>query len=170
MRQANELVERVRLEIINSPETADFMAAVPLEAAHQRERWGSDHDTGKTAEDWVFLVGWLLGKASQALKAGDTDKAKHHTISSAAALANWHAAIAGVDNQMRPGIDPEERAVTPAFEDTPTLAARLISELDTDESESPVDYRPGDYKPRVEVAKYVIGRIRGETALTIEGE
>lgn len=47
-------------------------------------------------------------------------------------------------------------------EDTPALAARLISDLDTDESESPVDYRPGDYKPRVEVAKYVIGRIRGE--------
>lgn len=48
------------------------------------------------------------------------------------------------------------------LEDTPTLAARLISELDTDESESPVDYRPGDYKPRVEVAKYVIGKMRGE--------
>ncbi len=109
-RPSGETEERARLrtEIINAPETADFMAAVPLEAAHQRERWGSDHDTGKAAEDWVFLVGWLLGKASQALKSGDCEKARHHTISSAAALANWHAAITGADNQMRPGIDPAE--------------------------------------------------------------
>lgn len=104
-------IERIRAEIINTPETADFMVAVPLEAAHQRERWGSDHDTGKAAEDWVFLVGWLLGKASQALKAGDIEKAKHHTISSGAALANWHAALSGVDTQMRPGIDPTDRAL-----------------------------------------------------------
>jgi hypothetical protein len=36
--------EQIRREIINSPETADFMAGVPIEAIHQRERWGSDHD------------------------------------------------------------------------------------------------------------------------------
>lgn len=62
-------VERkaIRDEIINTPETADFMAGVPLEAAHQRERWGADHD---------------------------------------AALANWHAALTGADNRMRPGINP----------------------------------------------------------------
>lgn len=68
-------------------------------------------------------------------------------------------------------LDEARAAIDAIFlEDTPTLAARLISDFDTDESESPVDYRPGDYKPRVEVAKYVIGRIRGETAPTIEGE
>ena len=102
---------RIRAEIINTPETADFMAGVPIEAAHQRERWGSAHDTGKEPEDWVFLVGWLLGKASVAARAGEIEKAKHHTISSAAALANWHAALTGADSSMRPGIDPNEREV-----------------------------------------------------------
>ncbi len=94
----------MRRAIINSPETADFMAAVPLEAAHQRERWGVDHDAGKTPEDWLFLVGYLGGKACAAARIGDTEKAKHHTISTAAALANWHAALTRADTMMRPGI------------------------------------------------------------------
>jgi hypothetical protein len=34
------------------------------------------------------------------------DKALHHTISTAAALANWHAALSGTSNTMRPGIAP----------------------------------------------------------------
>ena len=37
---------------------------------------------------------------------GNLEKAKHHTISTAAALGNWHAALTGADNRMRPGIDP----------------------------------------------------------------
>ena len=90
---------------VNSPETADFMAGVPIEAAHQRERWGANHDAGKTPEDWFWLIGYLAQKALRAQNAGDVDKALHHTISTAAALANWHAAIAGIDNAMRPGID-----------------------------------------------------------------
>ena len=109
--QGEGVRESIRAEIINAPETADFMAGVPLEAAHQRERWGSDHDAGKQSEDWVFLVGWLLGKACVAARAGDLEKAKHHTISGAAALSNWHAALSGADTSMRPGIDPVERNV-----------------------------------------------------------
>lgn len=96
----------VRSQIINAPETADFMAGVPIEAAHQRERWGNAHDAGKTPEDWFWLIGYLAQKALRAQNAGDVEKACHHTISTAAALANWHAAIAGVDNAMRPGIEP----------------------------------------------------------------
>ena len=96
----------IRAAIINSPETADFMAGVPIEAAHQRERWGAAHDLGKTPFDWFWLVGYLAQKAADASVRGDTEKAKHHTISTAAALANWHAALAGIDTQMRPGIDP----------------------------------------------------------------
>lgn len=95
----------VRDEIINSPETADFMAAVPLEAAHQRERWGADHDAGKSPFDWFWLIGYLAQKAADAAVRGDTEKARHHTISTAAALANWHAALSGTDTTMRPGID-----------------------------------------------------------------
>ncbi|WCT73965.1 hypothetical protein PQ455_01650 [Sphingomonas naphthae] len=96
----------IRQSIINTPETADFMAGVPIEAAHQRDRWGADHDAGKTPFDWFWLVGYLAQKAADAAVRGDAEKAKHHTISTAAALANWHAAIAGADSRMRPGVAP----------------------------------------------------------------
>lgn len=101
--------EALRQEIINTPETADFMDGVPLEAAHQRERWGADHDAGKSPFDWFWLIGYLAQKAADAAVRGDAEKAKHHTISTAAALANWHAALTGADTSMRPGIDPVER-------------------------------------------------------------
>lgn len=97
--------------LLNTPELHDFAAAVTLEAAHQRQRWASDHDAGKAPEDWFWLLGYLGGKAVHAAKTGDRDKALHHTISSAAALANWHAALLGSDSSMRPGIDPAERGI-----------------------------------------------------------
>jgi hypothetical protein len=99
------------LALLNTPEVEDFSKAVPLEAAHQRERWGVDHDVGKTPFDWFWLVGYLAQKAASAAVAGDTEKAKHHTISTAAALANWHLALSGTDNRMRPGINPEGERV-----------------------------------------------------------
>ena len=102
--------EALRHEIINTPETADFMAGVPLEAAHQRERWGSSHDAGKTPFDWFWLIGYLAQKAASAAVADDMEKAKHHAISTAAALANWHAALSGADTSMRPGIAPPDAA------------------------------------------------------------
>lgn len=92
--------------LINTPETADFLKGVQLEAAHQRERWPAEHDAGKSPFDWFWLIGFLAQKAAAANVAGDAEKAKHHTISTAAALANWHLAIAGVDSTMRPGIKP----------------------------------------------------------------
>lgn len=99
-----ELREQIRSDLINTPETADFMAGVPLEALHQRERWGIDHDEGKSPYDWFWLIGYLSQKAADAAVRGDIEKAKHHTISTAAALANWHTALTGTDNRMRPGI------------------------------------------------------------------
>lgn len=108
---ASPVEAEIRAAIINTPETADFMAGVPIEAAHQRERWGAEHDAGKQPEDWFWLIGYLGGKALAAAKAGNLEKAKHHTISTAAALANWHAALTGIDTSMRPGIDPAERNV-----------------------------------------------------------
>lgn len=98
-------VDRLR-GLLNAPELHDFAAGVTLEAAHQRERWGEDHDAGKAPTDWFWLVGYLAGKALHAAIAGDRDKALHHCISTAAALANWHAALLGADNRMRPGISP----------------------------------------------------------------
>lgn len=100
---------------LNTPELHDFAAGVVLEAAHQRERWGAEHDAGKDPADWFWLLGYLGGKVLNALKAGDADKALHHTISSAAALANWHAAISGTNTSMRPGIDPVARGIDAAM-------------------------------------------------------
>jgi hypothetical protein len=105
-RPNSNTVEVLREAIINTPETADFMAGVPLEAAHQRDRWGSEHDAGKSPFDWFWLVGYLAQKAAASAVAGDADKAMHHTISTAGALANWHAQLSGKTNVMRPGIGP----------------------------------------------------------------
>lgn len=90
--------------ILNTPETDDFFRGIELEAAHQRMRWPSEVDAGKTHADWFWLVGYLAGKCLHAAIAGNMEKALHHTISTAAALANWHRAIKGFGN-MRPGID-----------------------------------------------------------------
>jgi hypothetical protein len=98
-------VKRLRGRI-NSPELHHFAAGAVLEAVHQRERYPSEHDAGKDGADWFWLVGFLAGKALRAVGDDDRDKALHHCISTAAALANWHAAIMGVQADMRPGIEP----------------------------------------------------------------
>lgn len=111
-----EELERLRA-LLNTPETEDFDRAVPLEAAHQVERWGAAKDEGKNPEDWFWLVGYLAGKALSAMKAGDMVKAKHHTISTAAALRNWHAHIRQGWTLMRPGIE-EPAARVPEAQET----------------------------------------------------
>lgn len=78
--------------IINTPHTDDFLKSVSIEAEHQRQRWD---DSGKTPADWFWLVGYLAGKALNALIAGDQDKAEHHVITTAAALANWYRVLRG---------------------------------------------------------------------------
>lgn len=87
-------------ELLNTPHTAEFLKAVHLEAMHQRERWSTEHDAGKTDADWFWLVGYLTGKALH-----KPEKQLHHIIATAAALLNWHAARDGVSTAMRPGID-----------------------------------------------------------------
>lgn len=97
-------------KLVNNPQTADFLEAVRAETAHQVERWGEAHDRGKSAENWFWLVGYLAGKCLRACITGDREKALHHTISAAAALANWHKAIIrdttgtgiGDDNDIKP--------------------------------------------------------------------
>lgn len=103
----DEIQRRVR-EVIDTPEALDFIEGVKREAVHQRMRWGSAHDGGKAPADWFWLIGYLAGKALAAHINGDTSKALHHTVSSAAACYNWHAAIVGVTD-MRPGtLQPDE--------------------------------------------------------------
>ncbi|WP_148716450.1 DUF551 domain-containing protein [Chitinolyticbacter meiyuanensis] len=95
---------------INTPHTHEWFEAVRLEAAHQIERWSVEHDAGKQPQDWFWLIGYLAGKALAAALAGNDEKAKHHTISSGAALLNWYRAMVGDTNAMRPGIEPPEDA------------------------------------------------------------
>ena len=103
------LQEVLRLEqLINNPHTDSFLEAVRLEAAHQRERWGTVDDAGKQAPDWFWLLGYLAGKALNAAIKGHTDKALHHTISTAAVCLNWHAHITGASTEFQPGIDTPE--------------------------------------------------------------
>jgi hypothetical protein len=99
-------VENARLRaLINTPVVDDWFDGVRIEAAHQQERWGSSHDAGKSDLDWFWLIGYL---AQKVVSADTTEKALHHTISTAAALFNWHQAISGVDTRMRPGIEPPD--------------------------------------------------------------
>jgi hypothetical protein len=99
---------------INSPLTDDFLEGVRLEAAHQVERWGTPHDRGKSPFDWFWLIGYLAQKAATAHVDADrallqddcleaADKARHHTISTAAACLNWHAHLVHGRSEMRPG-------------------------------------------------------------------
>jgi hypothetical protein len=93
--------------LLDAPEIHDFVKAVVIEAAHQRSRWGTDHDEGKTDADWLWLLGWLAGKAVHNPPSGSRDPDElqlHRIITVAAAACNWHAAKLGQTN-MRPGID-----------------------------------------------------------------
>jgi hypothetical protein len=95
--------------LINTPQTDDWLKAVRLEAGHQIDRWGVDHDHGKRALDWFWLLGFLGQKAAYAAIASDTPKALHHTISAAAMLLNWHRHLQGVNTPCQPGADGVER-------------------------------------------------------------
>lgn len=77
---------------INSPINNDFFRGIENEAAHQFNRW-NDHDSGKTDQDWMFLFGWLSSKACEAKRRGEYEKARHHGVSSAAALLNFYRRI-----------------------------------------------------------------------------
>ena len=108
--------ERDRLlALINSPELDGFIRGVHIEAVHQVEKWGEASDRAKRPADWFWLVGYLAGKALHAAVSGNIDKAKHHCISTAAALYNWHCAISGSDVRMCPGRSDVAQIVDTAF-------------------------------------------------------
>lgn len=92
--------------LLNTPVIDDFMKALPLEAAHQVERWGVAHDAGKTDADWFWLLGHLAGKAMHPDQ--PFEKQLHHLITSAAMLLNWYGHKMGARTEMRPGINPPE--------------------------------------------------------------
>lgn len=85
---------------INAPEVNDFVEGVVREAAHQRTRWGFDHDNAKLPEDWFWTVGRVLGKA---MWLTDPEKRLHHLITAAAIMLNWHLYASGkVPNHEKP--------------------------------------------------------------------
>lgn len=79
--------------ILNTPILEPFAEAVAAEARHQIYRWGEGHDAKKTAWDWFWTLGHLSSKAAHSALAGDFEKAKHHTVTAAAMLSNWHRHI-----------------------------------------------------------------------------
>lgn len=102
------------LALLNNPETKDFIKAVELEAGHQRLKWSSEHDGGKTDAAWFWLLGYLGGKALHnpnpvdATEEEKHEKQLHRIIATAAACLNWHAYKQG-KTTMRPGtLQPEE--------------------------------------------------------------
>lgn len=76
--------------LINAPQTDEFMDAVRIEIAHQRERWGDGHDGMKSPTDWLWNLCYLATKATQAERYGDREKYLHHIITAAALCGNWH--------------------------------------------------------------------------------
>lgn len=110
--------ERDRLKaLLNQPETMRFLEGTRLEVAHQVERWGTVHDRAKEPADWYWLVGYLAGKALRSHIDGDHDKARHHCISSAAVLANWHTHIALGGGQFTPGASDLQQHLERTFGD-----------------------------------------------------
>lgn len=118
-------IKRLR-GLIDNPHTDDFLQAVQLEAAHQRERWGVVDDAGKSDPEWFWLIGHLLTKALT-----KPEKVLHHIITAAACCLNWHAHKTGASTAMRPGIDPDKEkfagdiAKASGFTPPPSLAVAL---------------------------------------------
>lgn len=104
---AREIVEFVYEKLLNVPEFVSFSDAVVLEAEHQRQRWGTADDAGKSDLDWFWLLGHLGGKAvhnPDTTPADVLEKRLHRIVATAAVCANWHAQVLGKSN-MRPGIE-----------------------------------------------------------------
>lgn len=81
--------------LINTPHTNDFLEAVRIEIAHQKESGTAAHDSMKSQADWYWLLGYLGGKALHSALAENIEKAKHHTITVAAMCAQWHENLKG---------------------------------------------------------------------------
>jgi len=86
MKLAREEILRLH-NLVNTPETDDFIKAVVREAEHQKLRWGQAHDNVKTVWDWFWLIGYLSQKAAAATS---RNKRLHHIITTSAALKNWY--------------------------------------------------------------------------------
>lgn len=107
------------LRALSTPEIAGFLSAVEREALYQRQAKSTNDDAGKSDADWLFLLGYLGGKAVAAGTAADAammpssltlanEKRLHRIIAMAAVCLNWHAARVGAHTGVRPGIATPE--------------------------------------------------------------
>lgn len=84
--------------IIHKPESDDFLRGIAIEAEYQRQLHGVDATEARFDwHQWFWVTGYLLGKALAACKSGEDngDKAKHHLVTTAALLNNWHNTLTG---------------------------------------------------------------------------
>lgn len=102
-----ERYDNLKALVDSAADCSDFIRDLQLEAAHQVERWGVEHDAGKRPEDWFTLLQYLLGKAAKAHFDGDREKLLHHIVTGAAVLFNWWRRMMGVEVTMRPGVAEE---------------------------------------------------------------
>lgn len=91
----------VELEaVICTPENNEFLKGVAIEAEYQRQKHGVDTTDGRFDwHQWFWVVGYLLGKALAACRNGSADngeKAKHHLVTTAALIYNWHNVLIGM--------------------------------------------------------------------------
>jgi hypothetical protein len=96
VRLAGQMEEANRY--LNTPEYEDFAAGVVSEARHQLTIREMD-DKLKTPGDWFWTLGYLAGKALWSATNRDWTKTKHHLITSAALLNNWHRAILALEEE-----------------------------------------------------------------------
>lgn len=163
--QARDQAELTRLRaLVNNPELHDFSKGVVLEAAHQRERWGPNHDSGKSAPGWFWLIGYLAQKAMVSQGAGDTAKALHHTITTAAACANWHAAIAGTGAGTHPEI-PQGWAMLAGVASEPmgdatAMYMRLAEAMGYDSGKDGIEFSPEEFAARLRRDADELARLR----------
>lgn len=109
--RAIEDAPRLR-EIIHRPESDDFLKGVSIEAEFQRQKHGVDNLMQPTRDwhQWFWVSGYLLGKALSACLRGDREKAKHHLVTTAALLANWHNVFTGKPNATVTNVDAGMKA------------------------------------------------------------
>lgn len=93
----HEACQEREQEILNTPEIEDFLKAVKIEAAHQKERWQCT-DPEKMDAEFFWLLGWLGGKAIHDPHDPDDkrtprERKLHRIIALAAAAFNWHEQV-----------------------------------------------------------------------------
>lgn len=94
--------------LINTPTIDDFFRGVRIEAAHQVEKWGKEHDASKDAPAWFWVIGYVAGKALRAGIVGDRSKLLHHIVTTAAVCFNWFCHVTSDPTRVPGGEPPKE--------------------------------------------------------------